>query len=82
MARKPVQMSIPFESLLAAVAHLSLEDKQTLFQLLNEEMAQVEEEVWEQDSSVASEIQEARAAYRAGDYVTIDEYIARNTSKS
>jgi len=30
-----------------------------------------------QDSTIQAEIQEARAAYQAGDYVTIDEYIAR-----
>jgi hypothetical protein len=35
------------------------------------------EEMWEQDPSVRAQIQEARSAYEAGDYVTLDEYIAQ-----
>lgn len=33
-------------------------------------------ELWERDPAFQAEIQEARAAYQAGDYVTIDEHIA------
>ncbi len=39
-------------------------------------MADVEEEMWDEDPALQDEIREARAAYQAGDYVTIDEYIA------
>ncbi len=35
-----------------------------------------DEEVWGEDPAVQAEIQEARDAYQAGDYVTIDECIA------
>jgi hypothetical protein len=44
--------------------------------LLESELAHLEEETWEQDPTVRAEIQEARAAYDTGDYLTIDEYIA------
>jgi hypothetical protein len=49
---------------------------------LDEQIAQAEEEAWEQDPTVQAEIREARAAYQAGDYVTIDEYIARRREKA
>ena len=42
-------------------------------------MAQAEEKTWEEDPSVQAEIQEARTAYQAGDFVTIDEYIAQSS---
>jgi hypothetical protein len=45
-------------------------------------MAQVEEEVWERDPIVQAEIREARAAYQAGDYVTIDDHIAQRHEKA
>jgi len=48
-----------------------------LWELLEEQLAQAEEEAWEQDPTVQAEIREARAAYQAGDCVTIDEYIAQ-----
>lgn len=81
MAHDTVEMSIPFESLLSAVAHLSLEDKQRLFQLLEEEIAQAEEAVWERDPVIQEEVQEARAAYQAGDFITIDDYISQLNDK-
>ena len=45
-------------------------------------MAQAEEKTWEEDPSVQAEIQEARTAYQAGDFVTIDEYIAQRRRKN
>jgi hypothetical protein len=72
-----VKLLIPFESLIDSVTALSFEDKRRLWELLNEQMAQFEEEMWERDPKVQAEIQEARAAYESGDYVTIDEYIAQ-----
>jgi hypothetical protein len=66
MAQETVRLLIPFEALADSVAELTLEDKRRLWGLL-----------WERDPTVQAEIQEARAAYQAGDYVTIDEYIAQ-----
>ena len=73
MTQESVRLLIPFESLVDSVAQLSLRDKLRLWELLDEQIAQAEEEAWEQDPTVQAEIREARAAYRAGDYVTIDE---------
>jgi hypothetical protein len=42
-----------------------------------EDLAQPEEEPWDRDPEVRAEIREARAAYDAGDYLTIDEYLAQ-----
>ncbi|MEJ2560927.1 MAG: hypothetical protein P8186_32850 [Anaerolineae bacterium] len=67
MAHDTVTLLIPFESLIDSVTALS---------------AQAEEEMWDQDPTTQAEIQEARAAYRSGDYVTIDEYIAQKRKKA
>jgi len=67
---------IPFDSLVDSVTKLHLRDKFRLWELLDEQMADVEEELWDEDPAVQAEIREARDAYQAGDYVTIDEYIA------
>ncbi len=77
MAQETVRLLIPFEALADSVAELTLEDKRRLWELLDEQMAQAEEEMWERDPTVQAEIREARAAYQAGDYVTMDEYIAQ-----
>jgi hypothetical protein len=82
MAQESVRLLIPFESLVDSVTGLSLRDKLRLWELLDEQIAQAEEKVWEQDPTVQAEIREARAAYQAGDYVTIDEYIAQRREKA
>jgi len=45
------------------------------------EIAQAEEEVWERDPVVQVEMREECSAYLAGDYATIDEYIARQRDR-
>jgi len=76
MAPESVELSIPSESLVDSVTKLHLRDKFRLWELLDEQMADAEEGAWDEDSAVQAEIREARDAYQAGDYVTIDEYIA------
>ena len=51
--------------------------KPRLLELLDEQLARAEEGMWEQDLTVQAETREARAAYWAGDYMSIDEYVAR-----
>jgi len=82
MPQATVRLSISFESLVKSVRELGLKEKRLLWELLDEQMAQVEEELWEQDAAAQAEIREARAAYQAGDYVTIDEYIAQRQGKA
>ncbi len=81
MVQETVRLLIPFEALADSVTELSLEDKRWLWELLDEQIAQAGEEIWERDPTVQAEIQEARAAYQRGDYVTIDEYIAQRHEK-
>jgi hypothetical protein len=81
MTQETVKLWIPFEALVDSVRELSLKDKRRLWELLDEQMAQAEEELWERDQAIQAEIREARAAYQAGDYVTIDEYMAQRREK-
>lgn len=46
-----------------------------LLEILETQIAEAEEETWETDAAIRYEIHEARTAYQAGDYTTIDEYV-------
>ncbi len=61
---------------------MSAWDRRWLWELLDQEMAQIEEEAWEQNPTTQAEVQEARADYQSGDYVTIDDYIAQQHKES
>jgi len=77
-----VNLSIPFESLVDSIKELTLNEKYRLWELLEEQIAQTEEEIMERDPSVQAEIQAARTEYQSGDYETIDEYIARRKERA
>ena len=77
MAQETIKLLIPFESLVDSIMALSLKDKLRLWELLDEQLAQAEEEAMEQGLTVQAEIREARAAYQSGDYMSIDKYIGR-----
>lgn len=82
MIEQTVNLPIPFDLLLKSVASLSPEAKWRLWKVLDEQIAQAEEEEWENDLSVAAEIREARAAYEAGDFVTLEQYMAEQHQKA
>ncbi len=72
-----VQISIPFKSILDSVKKLNQKEKLRLWQVLEEQVGQYDEEQLEKDPTIRKEIAEARQAYLTGDYVTLDEYMAR-----
>ena len=82
MAQQTVKILIPFEALVSSVAELNLGEKRRLWEMLDEQLAQADEDVWERDPTFQSELREARAAFEAGDFVTISEYVARSAKKS
>ena len=71
MLQENIELMIPFESLVNCIEKLNIEDKIRLWELLEEQLAQAEEEILEQDPIIQSEINEARKAYKAKDYITI-----------
>jgi hypothetical protein len=75
MAHTIVQVQIPFESLVESVSQLGLEEKRQLESVLEQQIGQAEEDLWDQDPIVQAEIREARADYAAGNYVTLDDYL-------
>ncbi len=69
-----VNLQIPFESLIAAISSLNLEEKHKLLEFLEEQLSEDEEDLIEQNPQIISEIAEARQAYQNSDYQTIQEY--------
>lgn len=74
MSSLAVQVAIPFDALLDAVKNLGTFEQRKLWEVLEAQLAQYEEEQFENDPAIRSQIAEARAAYLAGDFQTLDEY--------
>lgn len=71
MAAGMVRIDIPFDALVAAISGLSAEEKRRLMEQLDNQLME-EEGGPEEEAAVA----EARAQFEAGEYVTLDEYLA------
>ena len=82
MTQPTIQLQIPFDSLVNAIITLAREEKIQLFHLLETEIAQLEEDEFENDPTVLAEIQEARIAYQTGDYQTLDQLMATRSSQT
>ncbi len=76
IARETIKVSVTFEALLEAASQLTLDDKLRLVGALDEQILEEEEDRYGLSPEAQQQIEEARAAYEAGDYVTLDEYLA------
>lgn len=73
-----VNLAIPFELLTDTIKTLDFVDQQKLLALLEAEIAAVEETMVDENDALRKEMREARAAYDAGDYLTLNEYIVKH----
>lgn len=82
MTQSTIQVQIPFDSLLNAIASLTLEDKIQILHIIETEIAQLEEDELENDPTVLAEIQESRMAYQSGDYQTLEQLMDSRKNKT
>jgi hypothetical protein len=75
MIESPV--AVTFETLLASIAQLERGDKHKLWEYLDAELFDDDDEFNEMDEQTIADIQVARAEYAAGDYLTYDQYLAQ-----
>ena len=71
-------MTQALHTAIKSVNALSLEEKHQLQLILDEAIAQAEEQVWVENDETATEIQQVREEYRKGEYMTFHQYLAQN----
>ena len=70
-------MTQALHTAIESVNALSLEEKHQLWLILDEAIAQAEEQDWLEDDETAMEIQQVREEYGQGEYITFDQYLAQ-----
>ncbi len=71
-----VKLQLSLEVLAEAISSLDLTEKRQLQELIEQQIFEAEEALYEDDAETLSEIQAVRAEYRDGESMTIDEYLA------
>jgi hypothetical protein len=76
MSGETVNLSIPFEVLLQTIAQLNSTEKERLWKFLDDELYDDDEDAVV-DPQEEVEVAQAYREYEAGDYLTLDEYVAQ-----
>ena len=75
MSQTGLNLFIPMELLINSLNALSLSEKQQLWRILDEAIADAEEDDWREDEETKKEIQLVRDEYANGEYMTFQQYI-------
>lgn len=75
-----VKVQLSLEALAEAISSLDLTEKRQLQELIEQQIFEAEEALYEDDAETQVEIQAVRTEYKDSESVTINEYLA-NRSK-
>ncbi|MEH2312241.1 MAG: hypothetical protein V7K35_12760 [Nostoc sp.] len=74
-----VKLQLSLETLAEAISSLDLTEKRQLQELIEQQIFEAEEALYEDDAETLAEIQAVRAEYSDGESVTIDKYLANRS---
>ncbi len=77
-----VKLQLSLEAFAEAISSLNLEEKRQLQEIIEQQIFEAEEAVYEDDAETQAEIQAVRAEYAAGESMTMDEYLADRSNRA
>ena len=77
-----VKLQLSLEALAEAISSLNLEQKRQLQEIIEQQVFEAEEALYEDDAQTQAEIQAVRAEYAVGESMTMDEYIANRSNRA
>jgi hypothetical protein len=81
MSQEIINLSIPFEFLLQAIAKLDATEKERLWEFLDTDLHGDDEDDIT-DPQEEAEVAQAYREYEAGDYLTLEEYVAQRAARN
>lgn len=76
-----VKLQLSLESLAEAISSLDLEEKRQLQELIEQQIFEAEEALYEDDIETQVEIQAIRTEYAREESMTMDEYLANRSNQ-
>ncbi len=76
-----VKLQISLQTLAEAISSLDLEEKRQLQEIIEQQIFEAEEALYEDDLETQVEIQAVRTEYVVGESVTMDEYLAKRSNQ-
>lgn len=76
-----VKLQLSLETLAEAISSLDLTEKRQLQELIEQQIFEAEEALYEDNAETLAEIEAVRAEYKDGESVNIDEYLANRSEQ-
>ena len=77
-----VKLQLSLEALAEVISSLNLEEKRQLQEIIEQQIFEAEEALYEDDAETQAEIQAVRTEYAMGEYTTINEYLAKRSNQA
>ena len=77
-----VKIQLSLEVLAEAISFLNLEEKHQLQEIIEQQIFEAEEALYSDDAQTKAEIQAVRAEYTVGEYMNMDEYLAKRSNQA
>jgi hypothetical protein len=74
-----LKLQLSLETLIEAITSLDLTEKCHLREVIEQQIFEAEEELYQDDAQTITELQYVRAEYETGDYLSLDEYLAEHS---
>ncbi len=76
-----VKLQLSLETLAQAISSLDLEEKRQLQEIIEQQIFEAEEALYEDDLETQAEIEAVRTEYAVGESMTMDEYLAKRSNQ-
>ena len=76
-----VKIQLSLKALAEAISSLDIEEKMQLQEIIEQQIFEAEEALYEDDVETQKEIEAVRAEYAVGESITIDEYINNRSNQ-
>ena len=77
-----VKLQLSLEALAEVISSLNLEEKRQLQEIIEQQIFEAEEALYEDDAETQAEIQAVRTEYAMDEYTTINEYLAKRSNQA
>ncbi|GBF80136.1 hypothetical protein [Aphanothece sacrum] len=77
-----INLKITIETLTDTICSLDLEQKRQLLEILEQKIFEEEEAAYEDDAETIAELQGVHTEYQTGEYLTLDQYLAKNKASA
>ncbi len=77
-----VKIQLSLEVLAEAISFLNLEEKHQLQEIIEQQIFEAEEALYSDDAQTKAEIRAVRAEYTVGEYMNMDEYLAKRSNQA